>query len=99
MCGTCNSSCSKGSCVMHVITMVLVIVGGINWGLVGLGMLLGYGSAWNLVTLLVGSMPVVEAVVYLLVGVSAILLIFGCKCKKCTVAPVETAQATQNPTV
>ena len=89
MCGNCNGCCLKGSCAMYLITKILVIIGGINWGLVGLGMILGKESAWNLVSLLLGSMPIVEALVYILVGVAAVLMIFSCKCRKCI--PVETA--------
>ncbi len=46
----------------------LVVVGAVNWGLVGLGMLMG-GTGYNLVNMLFGSVPMLEAVVYLLVGV------------------------------
>jgi uncharacterized protein len=66
---------------MAVIAKVLVVIGGLNWGLVGLGMLLG--KSWNVVYMLVGSMPTLEAIVYVLVGVSAIMSIFNCKCCKC----------------
>ncbi len=78
---------------MHLIIKILVIVGGINWGLIGLGMLLG--KTWNLVNLILGSMPVIEAIVYLLVGVAAVLMIFGCKCKKCAVS-MENTQSTES---
>lgn len=67
-----------------MIAWVLVIVGGINWGIVGVGMLMG--NTWNLVNMIFGTMPKVEAVVYVLVGVAAIMSIFGCKCKKCAEA-------------
>ena len=81
----CNSSCEKGGCkcLTAKIAGILVIVGGVNWGLVGLGMLLGSASSWNLVSMLFGSMPMIEAIVYLLVGVAAVMAIFGCKCHKC----------------
>ena len=59
----------------------LVIIGGINWGLVGLGMLLN--SNWNLVHWIFSSMPAIEAIIYVLVGIAAVMKIFGCKCKKC----------------
>ena len=97
MCGNCKGCCSKGSCGMHWITSILVIIGGINWGLVGLGMVLGKGSAWNVVNLLLSSVPTVEAIVYLLVGVAALLMIFGCKCKKCMI-PMETTHTTETTT-
>jgi len=50
----------------HTIAFILVIVGGLNWGLVGLG--------YNLVDTLVGSWPALEQTVYILVGISAIYL-------------------------
>jgi uncharacterized membrane protein YuzA (DUF378 family) len=84
----CNSKCGgKGSCcIFSTISKVFLIVGGLNWGLVGAGILAGSYMEWNLVTLLFGSWPVVEAIVYLLVGVSAIVHIFGCPCKQCKMA-------------
>lgn len=49
---------------------LLIIIGGLNWGLVGIG---GFaGSNLNVVNLLLGSMPQVEWVVYILVGIAAL---------------------------
>jgi uncharacterized protein len=84
--------CKKG-CISKKIAKVLVVIGGLNWGLVGLGMLLN--KDWNLVGAIFGSMPSLEAVIYLLVGISAVLIMIGCKCKKCpggtcAVPPVES---------
>lgn len=76
----CNCSC-KGKCSCSKVAWVLVLVGGLNWGLVGLGMLMN--SNWNLVSLIFGSWPMVEAIVYLVVGVCTVVSIFGCPCKKC----------------
>jgi uncharacterized membrane protein YuzA (DUF378 family) len=73
----------KGGCTMHWIIKILVIIGGINWGLVGLGMLLGTNGGWNVVNMIFGSVPTLEAIIYLLVGISAVAMIFGCKCSKC----------------
>lgn len=56
------------------IARILVVVGGINWGLVGLGMLMG--SDWNVVNMLLGSVPMLEAVVYILVGLAAIKMVW-----------------------
>ncbi len=65
-----------------LVTMILMIVGGLNWGLVGLGGLLG--TDLNVVNMLLGSWPVVENLVYLLVGVAALLtLLMTMKCKEC----------------
>jgi uncharacterized membrane protein YuzA (DUF378 family) len=65
----------------------LLVVGGLNWGIMGLGMLMGKLDAWNVVRMLLGSWPMVEGIVYVLVGVAAIMKIFGCKCKKCMGMP------------
>ncbi|MFA5095359.1 MAG: DUF378 domain-containing protein [Candidatus Paceibacterota bacterium] len=83
----CKNCCGKGG-VVSLIAGILVIIGGINWGLVGLGMLLGSLSNWNVVDIILGFSPTIEAIVYVLVGVSAIMLIFSCKCKDN--APVST---------
>lgn len=62
--------------------MVLTLVGALNWGLVGVGMLAG-GQNWNLVNILLGFAPTVEYVVYLLVGLSAILVAWAHMSGKC----------------
>ncbi len=87
MCGNYCKEGSKGKCVGMMIAKILVIIGGINWGLVGIGML--YKADWNVVHLILGSISWLEAVVYLLVGVSAVMMIFGCKCKNCKVTKEE----------
>ncbi|MDD4351969.1 MAG: DUF378 domain-containing protein [Candidatus Gracilibacteria bacterium] len=71
---------NAGTCIL---TSVLVVVGAINWGLVGIGMLMGKNL--NLVNLLLGTWPTVEAIVYLLVGIAGVVMLFGlCACKdKC----------------
>lgn len=79
----CDSKCGSGKCTPALIGKILLIVGGVNWGLVGVGMLLGKGMEWNVVNMLLGSWPMVEAVVYVLVGVAAVMKIFGCKCGTC----------------
>lgn len=73
--------------MMKKIAWWLMVIGSINWGLVGLGMLMG--SEWNVVKMLLGSWPMLEGVVYLLVGVAAVYKLFGCKdCCKAT-APTQ----------
>ena len=83
MCNS-NCNCGGGRCATSFIAKILLIVGGINWGLVGVGMLLD--SNWNVINMLLGSWPVVEAIVYILVGIAGVLKIFGCRCKKCAEA-------------
>ena len=65
------------STILGKIAFWLTIIGGVNWGLVGLGMFMD--TNLNLVYMLLGSWPTVEAIVYLVVGISAIYMIFGCK--------------------
>jgi len=61
---------------------LLVIVGGLNWGLVGLGGL--FNGDWNVVSWILGSWPVVENIVYLLVGIATVITLFSCKsCGTC----------------
>ena len=68
---------------LHAIAFVLVIIGGINWGLIALGSWMG--GDWNVVSLVLGSWPTIESLVYLLVGVSALVLAFSHKkdCRAC----------------
>lgn len=56
---------------LHMIAVWLVIIGGLNWGLVGIGMLAG--TNLNVVNLIFGSISWLEAVVYLLVGLAALM--------------------------
>ena len=55
---------------MHMIAWILVMVGGLNWGLVGISAFMG--SNWNVVHMILGSMPSLESLVYVLVGLSAV---------------------------
>lgn len=48
----------------------LVIIGGLNWGLVG-------AFDFNLVSLIFGDMSILARIVYILVGLSAVWLIYG----------------------
>lgn len=52
------------------LSLILVIVGGFNWGLVGIGNFLN--ANWNLVNLLFGSVPTLENLIYLVVGLAAL---------------------------
>lgn len=64
--------------VLKWIVAILVIVGALNWGLVGF-------FHFNLVTAILGSFPNLERIVYCLVGIAgvvAIILLAKCCCKK-----------------
>ncbi|MFA6257767.1 MAG: DUF378 domain-containing protein [Candidatus Paceibacterota bacterium] len=74
---------NKGMCICSKIGKILLIIGGLNWGLIGIGMLMGNSrEAWNVVNMIFGSMPIVEGIIYVLVGIAAVMKIFGCRCKK-----------------
>lgn len=55
---------------IDVITMILIIIGGLNWGLVGL-------FDWNLVAALFGSLSWLSRFIYILVGISAVYQAFA----------------------
>jgi len=48
------------------IATILLLIGGINWGLVGLN------GSWNLVTNLINTSSFVHNIIYILIGLSAI---------------------------
>ncbi|OGK29656.1 hypothetical protein A3F32_01075 [Candidatus Roizmanbacteria bacterium RIFCSPHIGHO2_12_FULL_42_10] len=54
---------SKG--MLHILTYTLVVVGALNWGLIGL-------FDFNLVETILGSYPTLVKLVYILVGLSAV---------------------------
>ena len=51
------------------IAWLLVIIGGLNWGLIGF-------FQFNLITEIFGAMSTVARIVYALVGLSSLLLLF-----------------------
>ena len=69
---------------LHMVAFILVAVGGLNWGLMGLGSLMA-DADWNMVAKLLGSWPQAESIVYVLVGLSAVWLVVGHKkeCRMC----------------
>ncbi len=83
MCCNSKGCCKSAGCTASMIAKILVIIGGLNWGLVGAGMLASGTMSWNLVSKLLGAWPMVEAVVYVVVGICAVVMAVGCRCKKC----------------
>ena len=63
-------------CGVHMVGWVLLIIGGLNWGLVG-------AFNFNLVDAILGSVPTVERIVYVLVGLSALAMLACRSCKAC----------------
>lgn len=62
---------------LHMVAFVLLLVGGLNWGLAALG--------YNVVEMLLGAGSTLATLVYLLVGVAALLEIFSHRrnCRAC----------------
>ena len=62
---------------LHMVAFILLIVGGLNWGLTAIG--------FNVVNMIFGSWPIVEQIIYILVGVAAIYEVVTHKqnCKDC----------------
>lgn len=71
-----TQKCSWGS-----VSMIFVLIGGVNWGLIGVGGFIG--SNLNVINLIFGGAPVIEWIIYILVGLAALKLILGCSCKAC----------------
>lgn len=63
---------------LHVISFILLVIGGLNWLLVGI-------FGWDVGELFGGQGAVVSRVVYVLVGLSAVYLVFTHRksCKDC----------------
>ena len=54
--------------VLDLIALILVIIGGLNWGLVGL-------FNFNVVQAIFGGIPLLRDIVYVLVGLSALYML------------------------
>ncbi|NTV44363.1 MAG: DUF378 domain-containing protein [Candidatus Yonathbacteria bacterium] len=62
------------------VALILTVVGGINWGLVG-------AFEFDLVATIFGNMSALSRIVYVVVGISAIYLIVTVATKKDSAAP------------
>lgn len=69
---------------LHMIAFLLAMVGALNWGLVGIGGFMG--SNLNVVNLILGGMPTIEWIGYVLVGISAVYITLTHKrdCRTCS---------------
>jgi len=56
--------------VLDWIALVLVIIGGLNWGFFAID------PSWNLVELIFGAIPILAKIVYALVALSAVYMIY-----------------------
>lgn len=62
---------------MGFVVKLLLVIGALNWGLVGIGGFMGQDL--NVVHLALGSIPALEWIIYLLVGVAGVWKIFTWK--------------------
>ncbi len=56
------------------VAFILLIIGGINWGLIGF-------FQFNLVTFIFGDLSIVSRVIYAVIGLAAVFAILKCFCK------------------
>lgn len=72
----------KENCFICKIAGLLVVVGALNWGLIGL-------FKMNLVAQLLGGIPKAERITYILVGVAGVMKLISCimKCPACCKKP------------
>jgi len=65
--------------IMRLVAFILVVVGAINWGLVG-------AINVNLVDMLLGAGTLAAKIVYILVGLSGVMMLINmgkCSCTSC----------------
>ena len=55
---------------------LLVVIGAINWGLVGIGAFMSRNL--NVVNILLGNWPTVEWIIYILIGLSGLVMVKEC---------------------
>jgi len=71
-------------CLGWKLLCILLVVGGLNWGLVGLSMWISGDMSWNVVHMLLQKWMWLEALIYVLVGLAALGKLFGgCRCASC----------------
>lgn len=58
--------------MIYKIGMIFLVIGALNWGLIGLG-----GAKWNLVERIFGSKSKISSVIYGLVGLAATFVVFS----------------------
>lgn len=84
--------------VLHIVTFLLLVIGGINWLLVGL-------TGWDVGALFGGQDALIARIIYILVGLAAIVEIATHKqnCRACggtkkamSTGPVETPPPMSN---
>ncbi len=67
----------KNKSPLHMTAWILVVVGALNWGLVGVT-----SSDWDLVTAIFGGIPWLRELVFILVGLAGLMMLFGAMSEK-----------------
>lgn len=72
---------------MHKISFILLIIGGLNWLLVGL-------TGWDIGNIFGGQGAIISRIIYVLVGLAAIIEVFSHKklCRNCNAGGAPMAQ-------
>ncbi len=91
--------CNTGFGIAAWVSFALVVIGGINWGLIGL-------FNYNFVESLLGAWPVIVRIIYLLVGLGALWMLYVaskcckqcCSCGSCGTTNTTTTPPTVPPT-
>lgn len=75
--------------------LVLVVVGALNWGLVGVAHFVDAAANWNLVNVIFGSIPELEFAIYVLVGLAGLYgIYFATRITGVEVAETESGERT-----
>ena len=61
--------------IIPTLSMVIIILGALNWGLIGLGELMG-GQNWNVIAQIFDQWPEVLYFSYLIIGIAGIWVLF-----------------------
>ena len=54
---------------LDMVALILLIIGGINWGLIGVGV-------GNVVNMILGSIPILESIVDIIIGLAGLYTIY-----------------------
>ncbi len=63
---------------LHMVAFILLVIGGLNWLLIGLG-------GWDVVAMIFGAGTVISRIIYILVGLSAVyeVVTHKSRCRNC----------------
>ena len=70
-----SQCCGKRGCSLAMTAKTLVVIGGINWGLVGVLKL-------DLVETIFGSIAILQQIIYIVIGLAALYMVYGTLMKK-----------------